>query len=497
MQASAPRRETLKSSIALTPIVIGLALSHTAMMVAGFSGLTNGFEALRSGLGTCIAAVPMLIAMGVLSKTREPLSEKAVDAAFFIAIIVQNASIMALGSIAIDGSATPAASIALSAVASFSSWIAILIWLRHMKAASAIAAVLTTFGALSVAQPVVYAFVLVPPADACLIAGMLAVLQAPLALSIHKRDPFARLAEEPNTGYFGFESAKTDTPRLFLTMTVSVFALSLAMGVIEGSPFRFAEGGVPMPGAGYVVVTTAVTVGIAVCAVRRPRTMMTTGIWILMQGLGITALLFYAAFPERLSIGAALSTTLSAVMTGLVWYLITAFSHYGSKDPFFCGMAGWLAYLVPRAFVQIAVGQFAEPLLSDPLLLTALAGALILASTQFVFFRLLRTAYSDNDAAQESTKRLEKLLGLKDTQASGESMRKELVRHDVAKLQDACGLSDREAEVVALYALGKTQQAIAEELCITPSTVRVHIKHVYAKTGLHSRQELIDRMSGE
>lgn len=238
MQASAPRRETLKSSIALTPIVIGLALSHTAMMVAGFSGLTNGFEALRSGLGTCIAAVPMLIAMGVLS-------EKAVDAAFFIAIIVQSASIMALGSIAIDGSATPAASIALSAVASFSSWIAILIWLRHIKAASAIAAVLTTFGALSVAQPVVYAFVLVPPADACLIAGMLAVLQAPLALSIHKRDPFARLAEEPSTGYFGFESAKTDTPRLFLTMTVSVFALSLAMGVIEGSPFRFAEGGVP------------------------------------------------------------------------------------------------------------------------------------------------------------------------------------------------------------------------------------------------------------
>ena len=61
-------------------------------------------------------------------------------------------------------------------------------------------------------------------------------------------------------------------------------------------------------------MTTAVTVGIAVCAVRRPRTMMTTGIWILMQGLGITALLFYAAFPERLSIGAALSTTLSAVI---------------------------------------------------------------------------------------------------------------------------------------------------------------------------------------
>ena len=77
-----------------------------------------------------------------------------------------------------------------------------------------------------------------------------------------------------------------------------------------------------------------------------------------MQELGITALLFYVAFPERLSIGAALSTTLSAVMTGLVWYLIMAFSHYGTKDPFFYGLAGWLAYLVPRAIVQIIVGHF-------------------------------------------------------------------------------------------------------------------------------------------
>ncbi|WP_148508705.1 LuxR C-terminal-related transcriptional regulator [Slackia piriformis] len=29
---------------------------------------------------------------------------------------------------------------------------------------------------------------------------------------------------------------------------------------------------------------------------------------------------------------------------------------------------------------------------------------------------------------------------------------------------------------------------------MTPATVRVHIKHVYAKTDLHSRQEIIDRM---
>ena len=85
---------------------------------------------------------------------------------------------------------------------------------------------------------------------------------------------------------------------------------------------------------------------------------------------------------------------------------------------------------------------------------------------------------------------------MKGEQMSSASMRKELILHDAEKLQKEFGPSDREAEVVALYALGKTQQAIAEELCITPATVRAHIKHVYAKTDLHSRQEIIDHMSG-
>lgn len=492
MHSPLPKLRSLTAYAAPIPIIAGLALSHIAMIVSGLSGLTSGFEVLSSGLGTGIASVPIFIAMLALYKAHNPLSKRSVDAAFFISIAVQCASIAALGLLAAKA---PSASIGLSAIASLSSWISILSWLRRMQAASSIAAVIVTFGALSIAEPVVYAFVLMPSDDACLVAGLLALLQLPLAFYVSRRDPSACPVETPDTGYFGFESAKTDNPRLFLTMTVSISALSFAMGVVEGSPFRFVEGGAPLPDASYLFVTTAVTVGIAVGAILRPRTMMTTGIWILMQGLGITALLFYAAFPERLSIGAAVSTTLSAVMTGLIWYLIMAFSHYGTKDPFFYGLAGWLAYLLPRALVQIVVGHTPGPFLSDPTLLAALSGAMILASTQFVFIRLLKTAYSDTDAAQKSTQRLEKLLGLKGAQMSGATMRKELILHDAEKLQKEFGLSDREAEVIGLYALGKTQQAIAEDLCITPATVRVHIKHVYAKTDLHSRQEIIDRMN--
>ena len=34
----------------------------------------------------------------------------------------------------------------------------------------------------------------------------------------------------------------------------------------------------------------------------------------------------------------------------------------------------------------------------------------------------------------------------------------------------------------------------AEELYITPGTAHAHIKRIYAKTGLHSRQEILDYM---
>lgn len=53
-------------------------------------------------------------------------------------------------------------------------------------------------------------------------------------------------------------------------------------------------------------------------------------------------------------------------------------------------------------------------------------------------------------------------------------------------------LSEREVEVLALYALGFTQKKVSEELYITQSTAHEHIKRIYAKTGMHSRQEIID-----
>jgi len=50
-------------------------------------------------------------------------------------------------------------------------------------------------------------------------------------------------------------------------------------------------------------------------------------------------------------------------------------------------------------------------------------------------------------------------------------------------------LSDREREVLALMAEGRTNQAIAERLFITERTVEKHVKHIFAKLRLPSSPE--------
>lgn len=51
-------------------------------------------------------------------------------------------------------------------------------------------------------------------------------------------------------------------------------------------------------------------------------------------------------------------------------------------------------------------------------------------------------------------------------------------------------LSKRECEVLGYLALGWSAPRIETELCISNNTVKTHIKHIYAKLGVHSRDEV-------
>ncbi len=54
------------------------------------------------------------------------------------------------------------------------------------------------------------------------------------------------------------------------------------------------------------------------------------------------------------------------------------------------------------------------------------------------------------------------------------------------------GLSTRERDVAFLLLRGHSQAAIASQLYVAASTVNTHIKHIYRKAGVSSKQEFID-----
>ena len=62
----------------------------------------------------------------------------------------------------------------------------------------------------------------------------------------------------------------------------------------------------------------------------------------------------------------------------------------------------------------------------------------------------------------------------------------------VLEIGQRFGLTGREVEVLTLYALGHTQARVSDELQLSPNTVHTHIKRIYDKTDLHSRQEILD-----
>lgn len=55
----------------------------------------------------------------------------------------------------------------------------------------------------------------------------------------------------------------------------------------------------------------------------------------------------------------------------------------------------------------------------------------------------------------------------------------------------AASLTQREWEVLAAVATGQTTREVARELELSPQTIRTHLRHIFAKLGVHTRSEAV------
>ena len=72
-----------------------------------------------------------------------------------------------------------------------------------------------------------------------------------------------------------------------------------------------------------------------------------------------------------------------------------------------------------------------------------------------------------------------------------------LIAQRCEDLADAYGLSPRERDVFACMARGRTRAGIQEDLVLSGNTVKTHVAHIYAKLGVHDRQEMMALLLGQ
>lgn len=124
----------------------------------------------------------------------------------------------------------------------------------------------------------------------------------------------------------------------------------------------------------------------------------------------------------------------------------------------------------------------------------AIASASLLAATALASFFLSR--YWREGAMKREAERLQLARnGSADSQPSGPEAPKEPdIEALCAKAARTYDLTRREEDVLRLLIEGCTAPQIAEELVVSPNTVKTHVRNLYRKLGINRRADLACRL---
>lgn len=484
--------------------ILGLALCRAGLIVGSYGSYRHSDEGIYSD-GVMLVALAVLAVLWLLiAITKCHLSRQVVRRVAFASIILEAFSLTMTGVLVIG---PPEMNVAgnhflASTFCTLGGLACMSYWLRRARNCTAITAVIYAFGALFVSELLIFTSIFMENGISYFYAAVLVLLQFPCIL-LARTKPLAcdiKTISSEND-FFNF-TKNTMTSKVFLaTICVSIGVLACADGFLRGYPdglpiafratTRFAD----------LVLILAFCVAIIVFTCRQHHRVMTVGIFVTMEALACIALLCYSAWPDALDIGAIFTTNLNALLVGFSWYIILAFMSYGWRCPYYYAIAGWIVWLGCRGIARITLINVTAVSQNDLLMLAAVF-TMIVISTQVAFVNFLNVRKFEAVPEEELTHQQKavqtspvvKIMGLDDHHESLADVRQATMRHNAEEVGKQFLLSEREVEVLSLYALGWTQKRVAEELFISPGTAHAHIKRIYAKTGLHSRQEILDYM---
>ena len=264
-----------------------------------------------------------------------------------------------------------------------------------------------------------------------------------------------------------------------------------------------------------LLVSTLFTLAIAFISVVGPRRISISFFYRWMCPalvLGFAAIILFGD-----TLGSYLAFTMS-VAARFAFCLITQmyFARVTSENKMTAVQAygwGWISVHLGDFLGVLATAAFAEAIADSMITLDQVAvasmAALVVATMFVIDDKRSFASPADNLAAKDASASDDSA----DIQASGTTAAPKLIDSAktaedesamdansptlstddrIASIAQECGLTRRESEVFALLARGRSIPYVRDALVISRETAATHAKHIYAKLGVHSRQELID-----
>ena len=298
--------------------------------------------------------------------------------------------------------------------------------------------------------------------------------------------------------YFGGLEQELKDRRFLSACVLSCILLSMAAGLLrafpDGSPI-VSTAPIFLASTLLLVMLYAAVIMHAAHAKETPLTLVALA-WATIELLGAISLVAYTFFPDQLAFGAGVARDFNDLLHAFRQYIVIALIGIGWRNPYYYAIATYLIFLLPRAFARTALVATASTGVANSAAVGALAAFLLVLAGMTLLVQIIHLLQRAAPVrASGANTVMEKILGI-DQAASPVDMQQAAMERAAAAIGERFALSEREVEVLALFAQGHTQQRVADELFISKSTAHAHIQHIYTKTGLHSRQDILNYIKG-
>lgn len=288
----------------------------------------------------------------------------------------------------------------------------------------------------------------------------------------------------------------------FVRLLAGVALFNLALGIARGFP---SGASIELPLAFQALhqfTAVALSLGVVGWALVAGRSLKFSSLWNVAVTLIAAGVLALATMSEALApFGAMLIAAANTFSLGLLWYSSYDIARHSSWKPYAILGAAWVAHILPRELGRALI-WVAEPhttvavgLTTVIVLLLAVSMALLLGDSiprtrpLFADFRSQGGGIAGSIVAHAQAARIEGGATAAEHDAAGDALARQLEH-----LKSRYFLTERESEVVALLARGRSKTAIGEKLFLSENTVKTYVKNVYAKLDVHTKQELLDRI---